>query len=116
MKRIGFVLLLVSIAITIALYRVFLKLIQIDKLLSISLQWLFIFLFWLVLFFLFGSGKFEHVDFKDLVYISLAWIVLTLNSFLIMIAFRMRYKLSVFTPAYAILGNVFAVLIWYLFF
>lgn len=118
MNFIIFASLLLSIWFTIALYRVFLKLITMDKLLWLSLQWLVIFVFWLILFLFFSSKKVStaNFDFRTLVYIILAGIVLTLNWFLIMTAFRLWFRLSTFTPAYAILGNIFAVLIWYLFF
>jgi len=118
MNYIAFVWLLLSIWLTISLYRVFLKLISVDKLLWMALQWIVIFIFWLILYLIFWdkSLNISNIDKKSIVWIVFAWIVLVLNWFLIMKWFRMWFQLSTFTPAYAILWNVFAVLIWLIFF
>ena len=110
--------LLSSIGLTIALYRVFLKLITIDKLLWMAFQWIIIFIVWLILYYFWWTKSFDFksLDAKSIIGISLAWTVLVINWFLIMTWLRMWLNLSNFTPAYAIMWNVFVVLIWLLFF
>lgn len=110
--------LLISIWLTIAIYRMFLHLISIDKLLWMAFQGIFIFLVWMILYFIFWNKwfNFSNLDTKSIIWIILAGTVLTLNWFLIMTWLRMWYNLSTFTPAYAILWNVFIVIIWFLFF
>ena len=110
--------LLSSIWLTIALYRVFLKLISIDKLLWMAFQGIIIFIVWLVLYYFWGTKNFSfnNLDTKSIIWIVLAGSVLTINWFLIMTWLRMWFNLSTFTPAYAILWNVFVVIIWLLFF
>ncbi len=117
-KYLTYILLIVSIWLAIALYRMSLKLISIDKLLSISLQGIIIFLVWLALYFIFWSKwfSFSSFDTKSIIWIVLAGSVLAVNWFLIMTWFRMWYNLSTFTTAYAILWNIFVVIIWLLFF
>jgi len=91
MNYIAFVWLLLSIWLTISLYRVFLKLISVDKLLWMALQWIVIFVFWLILYLIFWdkSLNISNIDKKSIIWIVFAWIVLVLNWFLIMKWFRM---------------------------
>ena len=110
--------LVVAIGLTIALYRVFLKLVSIDKLLGMALQGIVVFVVGILLYLVFGSKKFDlsNADLKTWVGIIGAGTVLVLNGFLIMTGLRMGLNLSTFTPAYAIMGNIFVVIIWLLFF
>jgi len=116
---IKYIILIILIALTIALYRVFLKLITADRFLSLAIQWIFMFIIAWLLYLFFRKNTWlllEWIDIKNLVFIFLAAFVLVFNWFLIMTGLRMWFNISKFTVAYAILGNVVIVLIWYFLF
>jgi len=108
------------VALTIAFYRIFLKLITVDKFFALAIQGLFMFVVGLVLYFVFGNNSLNEVvtrlDSKNLFFIFMAGFVLILNGFLIMTGLRMWFDISKFTVAYAILWNVIVVLVGYFYF
>ena len=108
------------VALTIAFYRIFLKLITVDKFFALAIQGLFMFVVGLILYFVFGNNSLNEVvaklDSKNLFFIFMAGFVLILNGFLIMTGLRMWFDISKFTVAYAILWNVIVVLVGYFYF
>jgi hypothetical protein len=112
--------LVLLIAITIAFYRVFLKLITIDSFFALAIQWIFMFILGIIFYLLSWKANLietlSSVDFRNLVFIFLAGFVLILNWALIMTGLRMWFDISKFTVAYAIMWNVVIIIIGYLFF
>jgi len=115
-----YVILVLLIAWTIALYRVFLKLISVDKFFALAIQGFFMFFIWLLFYFFLWKwnflGNLSNLDLKNVTFIFLAGFVLILNGALIMTWLRLWFDISKFTVAYAIMWNVVIVIIGYLFF
>ncbi len=118
MANIIYIILMVSIAAFLALYRFGLKLVHIDKFLAFFFMGIFISIFGLVSYYLFGNKDlgFSNLDKKSFLGIFLAGMFFVGNGILILQGFKNGYNLSTFTTAYSILSNIFVFVLGYLFF